>query len=147
MNLQIEGLSGLQAASACRGHLRDKVAVITGAASGIGKEIALAFAREEATVVVADLDPGKAEAVAREIDPARRRALGVAMDVSDEDQVEAGIARVIDAFGRLDILISNAGIQIVAPIVEFDFAKWKQLARHPPRRRFPDDPSGAASDV
>ena len=127
MNLPIEGLSGLQAASAGRGHLRDKVAVITGAASGIGKEIAFAFAREEAHVVIADLDFGEAEAVAHEIDPARGRALGIAMDVSDEDQVEAGVAQVIDAFGHLDILISNAGIQIVAPIVEFDFTKWKQL--------------------
>ncbi len=124
MNLQIEGLPGL---SAYRGHLREKVAIITGAASGIGKEIALAFAREEAKVVIADLDADKAEAVTREIDPARRRALAITMDVSDENQVESGIARVINAFGRLDILVSNAGIQTVAPIVEFDFANWKRL--------------------
>ena len=77
--------------------------------------------------MIADLDPNTAEATAREIDPARRRALGIGMDVGDEDQVESSMARVIDAFGRLDILISNAGIQIVAPIVEFDFVKWKHL--------------------
>ncbi len=129
MNLQHEASSRLLAATGGpnQGRLRNKVAVITGAASGIGKEIALAFAREEAKVVIADLDPNKAEAAAREIDPARRSALGIAMDVGDEEQVESGMTRVIDAFGRLDILISNAGIQIVAPIVEFDFVKWKHL--------------------
>jgi 3-hydroxybutyrate dehydrogenase len=129
MNLQHEALSRLLAATGGpnQGHLRNKVAVITGAASGIGKEIALAFARQEAKVVIADLEPNKAEAAAREIDPAWRRALGIGMDVGDEGQVEAGMARVIDAFGRLDILVSNAGIQIVAPIVEFEFAKWKKL--------------------
>ena len=109
------------------GRLTDKVAVITGAASGIGKEIALAFAREGAKVVIADLDPQAAQKTASEIDPALRRALGVAMDVSNEEQVEAGITRVIETFGRLDILISNAGVQIVAPLVEFEFAKWKKL--------------------
>ena len=129
MNLQHENSSRLLAATGGphQGRLQDKVAVITGAASGIGKEIALTFAREEAKVVIADLDSNTAEATAREIDPARRRALGIGMDVGDEDQVESGIARVIDAFGRLDILISNAGIQIVAPIVKFDFVKWKHL--------------------
>ena len=101
--------------------------MITGAASGIGKEIALAFAREGAKVVIADLDPKAAKETAFEIDPLLHRALGVAMDVSNEEQVEAGIARVIETFGRLDILISNAGVQIVAPLVEFEFAKWKKL--------------------
>src|SRR5207344_704898 len=101
--------------------------VVTGAASGIGKDIALTFAREGAKVVIADLDRDGAEATARGIDPSGRRALGVAMDVTSEDQVEAGIAKVIEAFGRLDVLVSNAGIQIVAPIVEFEFAQWRKL--------------------
>src|SRR5438034_11003976 len=56
-----------------------------------------------------------------------QRALGVAMDVSNEEQVEAGMAEALERFGRLDILISNAGVQIVAPLVEFEFAKWKKL--------------------
>ena len=110
-----------------QGRLVDKVAVITGAASGIGKEIALAFAREGAKVVIADLDRKAAQETAAEIDPSVQRALGVAMDVSNEEQVEAGMARVIETFGRLDILISNAGVQIVAPLVEFEFTKWKKL--------------------
>jgi len=108
-------------------RLKDKVAVVTGAASGIGKQIATAFAREGAIVAIADLDAKAADATAREFDPAGKRAIGVAMDVADEQQVDAGIAKVISAFGALDILVSNAGIQIVAPIVDFEFAKWKKL--------------------
>ena len=128
MSLQNEALSRERAASSAReGRLADKVAVITGAASGIGKEIALTFAHEGAKVVIADLDQKAAQETASEIDPSAQRALGVAMDVSNEEQVEAGMARVIETFERLDILISNAGVQIVAPLVDFEFAKWKKL--------------------
>ena len=108
-------------------RLKDKVAIITGAASGIGKDIAVVFAREGAKVAIADLNQEGADGAAREIDPGGKRAIGVAMDVTDEQQVQAGTGKVIDAFGALDILVSNAGIQIVAPLVEFDFAKWKKL--------------------
>jgi len=108
-------------------RLENKVAVVTGAASGIGKEIAIIFAREGAKIAIADLDAKAADATAREIDPGSNSTIGVAMDVADEKQVEAGIAKVIERFGALDILVSNAGIQIVAPVVDFEFAKWKRL--------------------
>ena len=108
-------------------RLKDKVAVITGAASGIGKEIAITFAREGGKVVIADLDQKAADATAAELDPTGARAIGVAMDVANEEQVNAGIARSIARFGALDVLVSNAGIQIVDPIVDFEFAKWKKL--------------------
>ena len=133
MNLHNKEFSSKPAASTARqGRLADKVAVITGAASGIGKEIARAFAREGAKVVIADLDQAAAEETASGLGLLGQRALGVAMDVSSEEQVEAGMARVIETFGRLDILISNAGVQIVAPVVEFEFAKWKKLLVDPP---------------
>jgi 3-hydroxybutyrate dehydrogenase len=108
-------------------RLKDKVAIVTGAASGIGKEIAIVFAHEGAKVGIADLDQNAADAAAREIDPTGNRAIGVAMDVANEEQVDAGTAKVIKKFGQLDVLVSNAGIQIVAPLVDFEFAKWKRL--------------------
>ncbi|WP_434616725.1 3-hydroxybutyrate dehydrogenase [Azospirillum sp. B2RO_4] len=108
-------------------RLQDKVAVITGAASGIGLEIARTFAGEGALVVIADLNQAGADAAAASLDPTGKRALGVAMDVTDEAQVDAGMARAVAAFGRIDILVSNAGIQTVAPLEQFEFAKWKQL--------------------
>src|SRR5215471_17482018 len=124
MNLQDKALSSApDASTARRARFADKVAVITGAASGIGKEIALLFAREGAKIAIADLDQKAADATAREIDASGKRAIGVAMDVADETQVEAGIARVIQTFDAIDVLVSNAGIQIVAPLVEFEFAK------------------------
>ena len=107
-------------------RLQDRVAIVTGAASGIGKEIARKFAAEGARVVIADLNGHAAEATAAEFGGAGR-ALGIGMDVTDEAQVEAGVAKAAEAFGRLDILVSNAGIQIVAPVHEFEFSKWKQL--------------------
>src|SRR5262245_35282558 len=108
-------------------RLEDKVAVVTGAASGIGKEIARTFANEGAKIVIADLNQQGADAAAKELDASGKRAVGIAMDVTSEQQVEAGMAKAIAVFGRLDILVSNAGIQIVAPLNEFEFAKWKQL--------------------
>jgi len=128
MNLQYDAAASSRAAHGARhGLLMDKVAMITGAASGIGKEIAFAFAREGAKVMIADLDQQAAHRAASEIDPRVQRAIGVAMDVSDEQQVEAGMARVLETFGRIDVLVSNAGVQIVAPLVDFEFASWKKL--------------------
>src|SRR5258708_27955302 len=104
-------------------RLKDKVAIVTGAASGIGKEIAIIFAREGAKVAIADLDQKATDAIAREIDPTGNRAVGVAMDVANEQQVDDGTAKIVATYGRLDVLISNAGIQIVAPIVDFEFCQ------------------------
>jgi len=107
--------------------LRDKVAVVTGAASGIGKEIALVYSREGAKVAIADLNKDAAEAVAAELRRRGTGAMSVAMDVTNEAAVEAGIAAVAKAFGGIDILVSNAGIQIVHPLEEFTYADWKKM--------------------
>lgn len=109
-------------------RLKDKIAVVTGAASGIGKEIAATYAREGAKVVIADLNAPAAESTAAELTKATGvEAMGVAMDVTNEAEVEAGMGKAIAAFGGIDVLVSNAGIQIVAPLEQFEFAKWKQL--------------------
>ena len=107
-------------------RLQDKVAIVTGAARGIGKEIAKTFVREGARVVIADLNQKAADAAAGELGDTRK-ALGVVMDVTNEQQVEAGVARTVEQFGKIDVLVSNAGIQIVAPLDEFKFADWKKL--------------------
>ena len=108
-------------------ELNDQVAIVTGAASGLGRAIARRFARAGARVVVADLDREAATATAREIDADPRRALGLAMDVTDEHAVDSGITDVVSQFGRVDVLVSNAGIQIVHPLEEFSYAEWKKM--------------------
>ena len=107
--------------------LTDKVAIVTGAASGIGKDIAKAFLAEGAKVAIADLNLDAANTTAKEFDPTGERAMGVAMDVTDEAQVDAGVEAVVARFGGVDILVSNAGIQIVGPLETFKFADWKKL--------------------
>ena len=108
-------------------NMQDKVAVVTGAASGIGKEIAKTYFDHGAKVAIADLNLDAAQAVAREFDPSGERVLAVAMDVTNEEQVDAGIGQVADRFGGIDVLVSNAGIQLVAPVDEFKFSDWKKM--------------------
>ena len=107
--------------------LKDKVCIVTGAASGIGKEIALTFAREGGKVAIADMNKSAAQEAADEIDRAGGIAMAVAMDVTSEDQVNAAVAEVVAAWGTVDVLVSNAGIQIVHPVEEFPFADWKKM--------------------
>jgi 3-hydroxybutyrate dehydrogenase len=108
-------------------QLQGRSALVTGAASGIGKEIALTYSREGARVAIADLNKAAADATAAEINRAGGKAIGVAMDVASEDAVDAGVAAVVAAFGGVDILVSNAGIQIVHPLEQFPFAEWKKM--------------------
>ncbi|MEC5289814.1 3-hydroxybutyrate dehydrogenase [Aurantimonas sp. C2-6-R+9] len=108
-------------------QLEGNVAVITGAGSGIGKEIALAFAREGAKVAVCDIDRAGADAVVVELEAAGAEAMAVTMDVTDESAVNAGVDEVAARFGRIDTMISNAGIQIVHPIEDFPYAEFRKL--------------------
>jgi 3-hydroxybutyrate dehydrogenase len=104
-----------------------KVALITGAASGIGKDIALHFAAEGGIPVIADLNLDAAGATAKDIRGNGRDAFAVGMNVADEAAVEKGVADTMTKYGRIDVLVSNAGIQIVNPVVDFPFADWKRL--------------------
>ncbi|MBP0599878.1 3-hydroxybutyrate dehydrogenase [Herbaspirillum sp. LeCh32-8] len=111
--------------------LKDKVALITGSASGIGKEIAVEYAKQGAKVVIADLALEAAKATADEITKAGGTALAVAMNVTDEAQVDKGVADAVNTYGGLDIMISNAGIQIISPVAELSLENWrKMLAIH-----------------
>ena len=105
-------------------QLQGKIAIVTGAASGIGKEIATLYAKEGAKVAIADMNLAAAQAAA---DSIGANAMAVAMDVTDEGQVNAAVAQVVKAWGGVDILVSNAGIQIVHPLEEFPFAEWKKM--------------------
>jgi 3-hydroxybutyrate dehydrogenase len=108
-------------------NLNNKVAVVRGAASGIGLEIAKTFSRAGANVVIADLNGDAAQLAAEEVTAAGCQALGLAMDVTSESQVESGMALAVSAFDRIDILVSNAGIQVVSPLDDLAFADWKRL--------------------
>jgi 3-hydroxybutyrate dehydrogenase len=107
--------------------LQNKVALVTGAASGIGEQCARKLASLGAAVVIADLNLENAQKVASSIVEAGGKAIAVAMDVTNEEAVNAGIERAVKELGSIDVLVSNAGIQIVAPIEEYAFADWKKM--------------------
>lgn len=108
-------------------RMKDQVALITGAGRGIGRAIAEGYAREGARVAVADLSTDTAAEAVDAITRAGGEAIAVAMDVTDEDAVNAGVARVCDQWGRLDVLVANAGIQHIDPIDQLDFADWRRV--------------------
>jgi 3-hydroxybutyrate dehydrogenase len=102
--------------------MQGKVAIVTGAASGIGRAIAERYVQEGARVCIADVR-GAAE-TAKAIGPA---ALGVQMDVTDEKQVDEGVAACAQHFGSVDVLVSNAGVQHIAALTELKLADWKRM--------------------
>ncbi|RUS68808.1 hypothetical protein EGW08_023430, partial [Elysia chlorotica] len=108
--------------------VKDKVVLITGAASGLGLGMAHEFARNGSHLVVADLDLEKSEHVANELaDTYGIKAIAVQMDVTNQQQVKDGIQATIDTFGRIDTVINNAGIQIISSIVEFKLSAWQKI--------------------
>lgn len=108
--------------------LSGKVCIVTGAASGIGLGIARRFVHAGARVAVADLNLDAAQKAADTLSAeGPGTAMAVAMDVTSEDQVNAGVAAVVAAWGTVDVLVSNAGIQIVNPVEDFAFADWKRM--------------------
>lgn len=106
--------------------LQDQIALVTGGAQGLGAAICRRLAREGAHVVVADINPEGAEAMAEAIAAqADRRAIAVTADVTQEDQVAAMVDRAVDTFGRLDILVSNAGVLVAEAVDIFPAEKWR----------------------
>jgi NAD(P)-dependent dehydrogenase (short-subunit alcohol dehydrogenase family) len=111
-------------------RLANRVALVTGAAQGIGKGIAEAFAQEGADVVINDINGGgNAEALARQIRSLGRRAIVIQADASNRDQVEAMFARAWDELGKVDILVNNAGIETIIPFLEMTDQQWEDVTR------------------
>ena len=108
-------------------QLAGKVALITGSASGIGKDIAETYAQAGAAVGIADLNFAGAQATADAINAAGGKAIAIEMDVTSEEAVQAGSQKLVEAFGRYDILVSNAGIQIIDPIATMPYSNWKKM--------------------
>lgn len=102
------------------GALEGKVAIVTGAGSGIGRAISLGFAAEGASVVVADIDAASADTVAKEIGD----AVAVTCDVADSAQVESMVAATVERFGRVDILVNNAGRALGGPAARMSEEDW-----------------------
>lgn len=105
-------------------RLKDKIALITGGGRGIGKAIALAFAREGADVVIADVNKDSLEATSREIEELGRKSLGLEMDVTSYSKVEEAVNKILDKFGKVDILVNNAGITKDNLLLRMNEADW-----------------------
>lgn len=108
-------------------RMKDKTAVITGAASGIGFAIARRFAEEGANIAIADIDAEGAERAAATLHQAGADAMAVTMDVTDEAQVDSGVDAVVDRYGSLDVAVCNAGIQHIDTITDLSFADWRRV--------------------
>jgi 3-oxoacyl-[acyl-carrier protein] reductase len=105
-------------------RLKDKVALITGSAQGIGREIALAFAKEGADVVISDINPEKASKTSAEIEALGRKSMAIELDVTAYPKVEEAVNKILDKFGKVDILVNNAGITKDGLLLRMSEADW-----------------------
>ncbi|WP_043930857.1 3-hydroxybutyrate dehydrogenase [Bacillus sp. EB01] len=110
-------------------QLEGKVAFITGSASGIGLEIATTFAKEGAKVVISDLNVEKSEQVVAQLREEGYEALSAPCDVTNEEAYKNALNSAIEEFGRIDVLINNAGLQYVSPIEEFPTDRFEFLVK------------------
>ncbi len=108
-------------------RLQNKVAIVTGAASGIGLAIARKFAREGAAIIAADLDGEAAAGIAGEIEADGGSAIGIGTDITKRAQVGAMAAAAIDRFGCIDVLVNNAGGRIIKPFLDHTEADWRAM--------------------
>jgi len=104
--------------------LKDKVALITGGARGIGRAIALAFAREGADIAIADVNQEESEKTAKDIEALGRKSLPILMDVTNYAKVEEALNKILDKFGKVDILVNNAGITKDSLLLRMNEADW-----------------------
>ena len=107
--------------------LANKTVLITGAGSGIGRQIAISFAHAGACVGVADLDPDSARQTVNVIQQENGTAIALTMDVTNEDQVDEATQQHVDQFGKIDVLVSNAGVQHIDPIISLEFSDWRKI--------------------
>ena len=107
--------------------LRDRVVIITGAVGTIGKGICRQLAQEEMHVVVADLAQDETDAFAEEINDLGGSALGIAVDVTSRESTVKMTQEVMEAFGKIDVLVNNAGVIVVAPLVELKEEDWDRI--------------------
>jgi NAD(P)-dependent dehydrogenase (short-subunit alcohol dehydrogenase family) len=107
--------------------LKDKIAIVTGAASGIGKATALTFGREGAKVMCADINAEGAEAVARTIADTGGEAASIKTDVIEEDDIKEMISATVTRWGRLDVLYNNAGIGTGNPVTQVSIEEWDRI--------------------
>ena len=108
-------------------QLTNRIALITGGARGIGREMALLFAKQGADLALFDVNPQQLEQTAAELRALGRRAEGLVVDVTDGTQVDEGVAKVLDKLGRIDILINNAGITKDGLLIRMDDAQWDRV--------------------
>ncbi|WP_408009686.1 3-hydroxybutyrate dehydrogenase [Pseudalkalibacillus sp. A8] len=107
----------------------DKVVYITGAASGIGYELALSFAEQGAKVALADLNEDGVKEAAQKLNKEGHQAIGLRCDVTVEEEVKKSIDQTVNQFGSLDILINNAGLQYISSVEDFPTEKFELLTR------------------
>ena len=107
-----------------QGSLAGEVAIVTGASSGLGRAAALAFARAGAGVALLARSERDLEAVARDVEAAGGQALALPVDLADADATERAVARAVDRFGRVDVLVNNAGTDVPGPVTELTAEDW-----------------------
>ena len=108
-------------------RLQDKIAIVTGGASGMGECTAELFAQEGATVVIGDINGQRASGLAAQIDQAGGHSLAVELDIADEQQVQSMVAEVMGRFQRIDILINCAGVAKYGPAEQITLQQWRRM--------------------
>ena len=117
----------MSVAEQATGELANKIALVTGGGRGLGEAISRTLADAGATVVIADIRQELAQKVADEICAGGKQAVAIKLDVMDEKQIEQAVRRIVETYGRLDVLINNAGTDVTLPVDELSVADWDRV--------------------